>query len=263
MTGADEITGAAEGLRTRRAAIVAGAAVVLVLTAYLFYRWGSAGTPAALPRPTTSASATAAPTTAQIYAAVVPSTVSIEATNPGSTTAEAGAGIIANADGTILTALHVVKDASVIRVRFADGTTSTATVASADPANDIASLAPATLPTTVVPAVLGRADRLSVGDSVIAIGDPLGLTRTATTGVVSGLNRRTTGAGGLTGLIQFDAAVDPGSSGGPLVNGKGETVGIVVSLANPTGSDTFIGIGFAVPITTAVAGGGGSRAPQQ
>jgi S1-C subfamily serine protease len=79
------------------------------------------------------------------------------------------------------------------------------------------------------------------------------------------LDRRAKGTDGasLTGLIQFDAAVNPGSSGGPLVNGRGETVGIVVALANPTTEGTFIGVGFAVPITTAVAGGGGSRAPQQ
>jgi S1-C subfamily serine protease len=78
------------------------------------------------------------------------------------------------------------------------------------------------------------------------------------------LNRVTTGSDGtsLAGLIQFDAAVNPGSSGGPLVNARGETVGIVVALANPTAADTFIGIGFAVPIGTAVAAGGGDG-PQQ
>jgi S1-C subfamily serine protease len=148
-------------------------------------------------------------------------------------------------------------------VTFADGTTSAATVTSADPAMDIAALAPATLPSVVVPAVLGRSDRLSVGDSVIAIGNPLGLTRTTTTGVVSGLNRQATETGGpsMAGLIQFDAAVNPGSSGGPLVNGRGETVGIVVALANPTAAKTFIGVGFAVPIAVAAAGGG--RGPEQ
>jgi S1-C subfamily serine protease len=104
-----------------------------------------------------------------------------------------------------------------------------------------------------------------VGDSVIAIGDPLGLTRTTTAGVVSGLGRQATNPDGaaLSGLIQFDAAVNPGSSGGPLLDARGQTVGIVVALANPTDAGTFIGIGFAVPIGTALTSGGGSRAPQQ
>jgi putative serine protease PepD len=115
----------------------------------------------------------------------------------------------------------------------------------------------------VVPAVLGG--RVSVGDSVLAVGNPLGLTSSASAGVVSGLDRAATGAGGarLTGLIQFDAAVNPGSSGGPLVNAKGQTVGVVVALANPTDAGTFIGIGFAVPIGAAAGAGGDGRGPQQ
>jgi S1-C subfamily serine protease len=186
--------------------------------------------------------------------------VAIEAEQRGT-----GTGVIVNASGAVLTAQHVVKGASAIRLTYADGTTSAATVLAADPSIDIALLAPATLPSVVVPAVLGRSDRLSVGDSVIAIGNQLGLTRSTTTGVVSGLNRRASGTDGteLAGLIQFDAAVNPGSSGGPLVNGRGETVGIVVALANPTTAGTFIGVGFAVPITAAVTAGGADRVPQQ
>jgi S1-C subfamily serine protease len=115
------------------------------------------------------------------------------------------------------------------------------------------------LPTVVVPAVLGSSGRLSVGDDVVAIGNQLGLTSSATAGVISGLNRAASGSDGtsLAGLIQFDAAVNPGSSGGPLVNTRGETVGVVVALANPTDDKTFIGIGFAVPIGAALAAGGG------
>ena len=197
---------------------------------------------------------------------MAPSVVSIEAVRTGGATADtAGTGVIVNADGTVLTALHVVKGASTIRLIFADGTTSAATVTPADPATDVATLGPATLPSVVVPAVLGRSDRLSVGDNVVAIGNQLGLTRTTTTGVVSGLDRRATGTDGasLAGLIQFDAAVNPGSSGGPLVNARGETVGIVVALANPTTDGTFIGVGFAVPIGTALSARGGDRVPQQ
>jgi S1-C subfamily serine protease len=103
----------------------------------------------------------------------------------------------------------------------------------------------------------------AIGDTVIAIGNQLGLTGSTTTGVVSGLDRSLArkGTTDLKGLIQFDAAVNPGSSGGPLVNAAGQTIGIVVALANPTEAGTFIGIGFAVPIGTAVRAGG-DRPPQ-
>jgi putative serine protease PepD len=217
--------------------------------------------------PTVSPTPSAVPalSTAEIYAALAPSVVTVEAVSPGTNRVTAtGTGVIANVTGIILTALHVVRGAEAVRVTFADGTTAAATVAGADPTNDIAALAAATLPPVVVPAVLGSSGRLAVGDSVVAIGNQLGLTSSATAGVVSGLDRVTTGTegSGLTGLIQFDAAVNPGSSGGPLVNARGETVGIVVALANPTAAGTFIGIGFAVPIGTAVAAGGG-RGPQQ
>ena len=254
--------------RSRAIAIAAILAVLLLLgTAVLAYHWGSA---ASTQRPPVAASASPSasrsPSTSAIYTSVAASVVSIAATHAGPAAAmDSGTGIIVNADATILTALHVVKGAATIQVTFADGTTSPAAVAAADPATDIAALSPTTLPSVVVPAVLGRSDQLAVGDAVIAIGDQLGLTRSTTTGVVSGLNRSatTTEGASLTGLIQFDAAVNPGSSGGPLVNAKGQTVGIVVALANPTAAGTFIGVGFAVPIATAVAARGGNRAPQQ
>jgi S1-C subfamily serine protease len=252
--------------RWRRGVVIGVAVVVtLVLTAIVSFRWGSADSPQTSPTAAPQATATRDPTTAEIYAALAPSVVTIEAASPGLDAPDAtGTGVIANVDGVILTALHVVSGAESIRVSFADGTASAATILAADPAIDIAALAPATLPTVVVPATLGSSGRLSVGDGVVAIGNQLGLTSSATAGVVSGLNRVTTGSDGtsLAGLIQFDAAVNPGSSGGPLVNARGETVGIVVALANPTAADTFIGIGFAVPIGTAVAAGGGDG-PQQ
>jgi putative serine protease PepD len=247
-------------------AAAAAAAVLLLLTAVVSYRWGSSGRSAATPpHAGASPSASRSPSTADIYAALAPSVVYIEATVAGGSTVDSGTGVVVNATGTVLTALHVVRGAGTIRLTFADGTTSAAGISAADPAHDIAILAPATLPDPVVPAVLGRSDRLSVGDGVVAIGNPLGLTRTTTTGVVSGLGRvvHDPDGGSLSGLIQFDAAVNPGSSGGPLLNARGEVVGIVVALANPTSARTFIGIGFAVPIGTAVAAGGGDRGPQQ
>ncbi len=251
-------------MRVRAAAIAAATVVALVVTALVFYRVGSAA-PRVAPRPSPgSPSPSRTPTTADVYAAVAPSVVTVEAAAPGGGGDE-GTGIVVNASGAIITALHVVRGATAIQVTFADGTVSPASVALTAPALDIAALVPDELPSVVVPAVLGSSNRLAVGDGVIAIGNPLGLTRTTTTGVVSGLDRTANGSDGahLTGLIQFDAAVNPGSSGGPLLNGRGETVGIVVALANPTPAGTFIGIGFAVPIGAAVAAGGGSRAPQQ
>jgi S1-C subfamily serine protease len=201
---------------------------------------------------------------------LAPSVVSVEASGVGAGAGEdtgsaSGTGVIVNADGLILTALHVVSGARSIQVHYADGTQSSASVVGRDASIDVAVLVPATLPTVVVPAVLGSSDQLAVGDPVVAIGNQLGLAGSATAGVVSGLDRSAKGSDGtsLVGLIQFDAAVNPGSSGGPLVNARAEMVGIVVALANPTDAGTFIGIGFAVPIGTAVAAGGPGRAPQQ
>jgi len=256
------------GVRRRRAAVLAAAVAVLAITAVVSYRWGSSGPVATKPgtRPSASPSASKQPTTAEIYTAVAPSVVTIESTPAGGDAATlSGTGIVVNADGMIITALHVVKGAGAIQVTFADGTTSAATLGAADPTIDIAALTPTTLPSVLVPAVLGSSGRLAVGDTVIAIGNPLGLTRTTTTGVVSGLGRlaRSPDGTSLSGLIQFDAAVNPGSSGGPLLDSRGQTIGIVVALANPTAAGTFIGIGFAVPIGAAVAAGGGDRAPQQ
>jgi S1-C subfamily serine protease len=242
-------------------AAVVAAVVVLVFTALLAYEFGTADAPVPQARPSATPSASKTPTPAQIYDTVAPSVVSIVAAGPAGEAG--GTGVIINADGTIMTARHVINGATQITVIFADGTKSAATVASDDAATDIASLTPATLPSVVVPAVIGSAGRLNIGDNVVAIGDQLGLVRTTTTGVVSGLDRGAPGPDGITlsGLIQFDAAVNHGSSGGPLIDSRGQIVGIVVALANPTTAGTFIGIGFAVPIGSAVAGG--NRAPQQ
>jgi S1-C subfamily serine protease len=236
--------------------------VALALTAGLSYLWGRGARPEALPAPTPSASATP-PTTAEIYAAVAPSVVSVVASD-GSGSGSRGTGVIVSDAAMILTALHVVNAAGSVRVVFADGTEAEAVVVGSDPATDIAVLQPLGLPEVVVPAVLGAAGALEVGDRVIAIGDQLGLTRTTTEGVVSGLDRTAPGSAGgsIVGLIQFDAAVNHGSSGGPLVDAEGAVVGIVVALANPTADGTFIGISFAVPIGAAVTAGGGDEVPQ-
>lgn len=209
------------------------------------------------------ADAAGAPAPSQaVYKAIAPSMVYI-AVQRGGTASEdtsSGAGVVVDAQGRVLTARHVVHGADAIQVTFSDGTQTTATIASEDAATDIAVLTPGQLPGTIVPAVLGGG--VQVGDDVYAVGHPLGLVNSFTGGVVSGLNRSIPVADGapLTGLIQFDAAVNPGNSGGPLLNRAGQVVGIVTALANPADQTFFVGIGFAVPIATA---GGEAGAPQQ
>ena len=139
---------------------------------------------------------------------------------------------------------------------FADGTRAPARVQSAQPENDIAVLVADQLPQVVVPAVLGGGVR--VGDPVYAVGHPLGLTASLSSGVVSATGRTIEAEGlKLADLIQFDAAVNPGNSGGPLLNSAGQVVGIVTALANPSKQPFFVGIGFAVPIATAGGAAGG------
>jgi S1-C subfamily serine protease len=236
----------------------------VAITAVVLVRGG--GDPAApvAARPSPSPSASDAPlSVAAVYQTLRPSVVLIETTvvKPEASS-ELGTGVIVNANGSVLTALHVVAGGTAIKITYADGSTSAAEVASSDAKQDIAMLTPAKLPETVVPAVLGGGG--AIGDDVVAIGNPLGLTATTTSGVVSGLNRTLTrkGTTNISGLLQFDAAVNPGSSGGPLINDRGQVIGIVVALANPTSAGTFIGIGFAVPIGTALgAGPGNGRTP--
>ena len=196
-----------------------------------------------------------------VYNTVRPELVVVQTQSVGHSDASAlGSGVIINAQGQILTALHVVDGASGVTVSFADGTSSPATVDSTDPAHDIAVLTAAHPPQVIVPAVLGGGVR--VGDETFAVGHPLGLVASLTSGVISGLDRSFPLPNGrtLTGLIQFDAAVSPGNSGGPLLNKKGQVIGIVTGLANPSGNEDFVGIGFAVPIGAA---GGAAGAPNQ
>jgi S1-C subfamily serine protease len=254
----------------RRNVVIALVVIWAVAITIVVLTRGGGNTPAPVTaRPTPSPSNSDAPlTVAQIYQTVRPSVVLIRAIGGNSnvdgkqeTEVATGTGVVVNADGTILTADHVIAGSKNIQVTFVDGTVSPATVVTGDPKQDIATLAPAKLPDTLVPAVLGGG--VAVGDDVTAIGNPLGLTGSTTNGVVSGLGRVLTRDkdGDLGGLIQFDAAVNPGNSGGPLINERGQVVGIVVALANPTGSDTFIGIGFAVPIGAALGAGRGSGQP--
>jgi S1-C subfamily serine protease len=172
-----------------------------------------------------------------------------------------GSGVIVNERGLILTSLHVVERAKEIQVTFADGTEAPAVIIAEQPENDIAVLRPLRLPAAVVPATLGNPSALRVGDEAYVVGNPLGLRGSLSAGVISGLRRSfkpENRSRRLENLIQFDAAINPGSSGGPLLNRYGQVVGIVTALANPAGHDAFSGIGFAVPIDIA---GGAAGAP--
>ena len=154
----------------------------------------------------------------------------------------------------------MVSGATTITVIFADGTQATAQIATAEPENDIAVLMPDGTPEIIVPAVLAGSGGVHVGDEAFAVGNPLGLVASMSAGVISGLNRKLPmqdGGGVLGGLIQFDAAVNPGNSGGPLLNRAGQVIGIVTALANPSNHESFTGIGFAVPIGAAGGAGGG------
>ena len=246
-----------------RATLIAGAAllVAIVVIAALAFRLGSSNTAAegASPTPTSTRKTPTPLPVPDLYRQVVPSVVLIT-TSRGSL----GSGVIVNATGTVLTAHHVVSGGGAITILFADGTRSAGTVASSAPKTDTATLTPKKLPEVVVPATLGGG--VAVGSDVVAIGNPLGLRASTSTGIVSGLGRTTrTKSGSVSGLIQFDAAVNPGSSGGPLLNDQGLVTGVVVSIADPGRDEAFAGIGFAVPIGTALAGGDGpgqGRGPQ-
>jgi S1-C subfamily serine protease len=192
---------------------------------------------------------------AAIYQRVAPSVVQVSAK---SATGEpnSGAGVIVDEMADILTSLHIIEGGTEIQVKFSDGSTSRVEVIARLPDRDIAVLRALSPPAQFRPATMGNPGSLSIGDPAFVIGHPFGLTSSLSTGVISGLDRSMTAPNlsqPITGLIQFDAAVNPGSSGGPLVDQRGDVVGIVTGLVNPAGK-VFSGVGFAVTIDSAAAG---------
>jgi len=167
-----------------------------------------------------------------------------------------GTGVVIVDQGLILTNLHVVAGSDKVKVTFFDGLESDATVVSLQPENDLAVLKAAQVPDDMAPATLRSTKDLAPGDEVVAVGFPFGIGPSVSAGVVSGLKREFRSPQGkrvLTNLIQFDAAANPGSSGGPLVTADGAVVGIVTAILNPSEQRVFVGIGFAVPIENAAS----------
>lgn len=183
-----------------------------------------------------------------------------DAKKPGAEPVEhgVGSGVVISEDGVILTNLHVVQGASQIMVTFAEGLESPAKVVAVQPDNDLAVIKAQKLPDDLQPATLGSSQSLQPGDDVVAVGFPYGIGPSVSAGVVSGLNRQFVQKDRppMRGLIQADAAANPGNSGGPLINMAGEVVGIVTAILNPTSARTFIGIVFAATIESASAGMG-------
>lgn len=223
------------------------------------------------------------------YAAVIPSVVRVNGYDPENTTpvpeskdaqppienppagevqedfhekyTAVGTGVVIDDQGTILTNLHVARAAKKLRVQFFDGTEADARIVGARPELDLAIITPSLIPDDLQPAVLGASGDLRPGDDVVAIGFPFGIGPSASAGVVSGMLRvfEQEGQPAIRNLIQFDAAANPGNSGGPLVNANGEVVGIVTAILNPSGIRTFAGIAFAATIED--AGGAVEESP--
>jgi S1-C subfamily serine protease len=188
---------------------------------------------------------------ADIYEKVRPSVVRITG---GGQRSGVGSGVVVDRQGHILTNNHVITGFSNIAVQFWDGTSAAAQVVGRDPGNDLAVIKVDLPPDRLVPVEIGDSDKVRIGDYVIAIGNPFDLEGTLTQGVVSGVGRTLSGGTGrpLRQLIQADAAINPGNSGGGLFNRTGQLIGITTAIENPSGDRVFVGIGYAVPINTAV-----------
>ena len=206
------------------------------------------GTPPAAVAPAGNGGGRSADVVRSVYAAASPSVVSVRQQG-GS-----GTGFLVDSDGTIVTNAHVVGDASQVQVRFEDdGQLHDARVLGVDESTDLAVIqVDASAARGVAPLELADSDNVQVGDQAVAIGYPLGLDRTATAGIVSGLGREIQAPNGFSidEVIQTDAPINPGNSGGPLINASGQVIGVNSQIATAGGSQGNVGIGFAVPANT-------------
>jgi putative serine protease PepD len=196
------------------------------------------------------------PNWTSVTSAVQESVVSIQVESQGG--GAEGSGVVLDTEGRILTNNHVVADASTVQVTLSDGRVFDADIVGTDPATDLAVVQLSDPPSDLSPATFGDSSEVVVGEPVMALGNPLGLANTATTGIVSALDRPVTASAEdgsdqvVTNAIQIDAAVNPGNSGGPLFNASGEVIGITSSIATlsggmQSGSSGSIGLGFAIP----------------
>ena len=198
------------------------------------------------------------------YEAILPSVVRVVSYQLDAKTQKedefgVGTGVVIVDKGVILTNLHVVYGARRIQVTFMDGLEAEAAITGVQAENDLAVLQAQKIPDDLSAATMRSTADLAPGDQVLAVGFPFGIGPSASAGIVSGLKREFQSPEGkrqLTNLIQFDVAVNPGNSGGPLVTMDGEVVGIVTAILNPTKARTFLGIGFAVPIENAASAAG-------
>ncbi|HLF72345.1 MAG TPA: trypsin-like peptidase domain-containing protein, partial [Dehalococcoidia bacterium] len=243
---------------------------------------GGGSNNSAVARPTPTAQAGGAPiggastnagclSAAEIYAALRPAVVEVlsrsGSSDFGLPRQGAGSGIVIDDQGSVLTNNHVVDGADQLEVRFADGTVVSAQIVGTDPGNDLAVIVidADTQDRDLTVATLGDSASLRVGDPVLAIGSPFNLEGTLTQGIVSSLGRTFSAGNGvrpIRNMIQTDAPVNPGNSGGPLIDCHGEVVGINTLIENPTGDNVNVGIAFAVPINTAKSNLSGLMAGQ-
>ena len=203
---------------------------------------------------------------AKAYEAIMPSVVRVVGYNKSKGGKEnkesgrsVGTGVVIVDKGIILTNLHVVQGADTIHITFSDGMTTTASITATQPENDLAVLQAHKIPDDMIAATMRSTADLRPGDQVMAVGYPFGIGPSASSGIVSGLKRSFRSQESqqeMRNLIQFDAAANPGNSGGPLVTMDGEVVGIVTAIYSPNQEKTFVGIGFAVPIENAASAAG-------
>lgn len=262
-------------LRLLASALAAATTLAALLTIVAVLAWpGGGGNASSTATPAPAAEATSTPPAqgsgntalatgclpaADVYERVRPAVVEITATDQGRNpfappSQSAGSGVIIGEDGTILTNYHVVAGATNLEVKFADGSTASAEVVGDDPGNDLAVIRADTSGITVTVATLGDSASVRIGDPVLAIGNPFSLAGTMTQGIVSAKGRTFASGQGtrpIRNMIQTDAPVNPGNSGGPLLDCQGRVIGINTALENPTGQDFNIGIAYAVPIDTA------------